>query len=35
MQELAGLLPAAAVALFMLVMAIIAWRQDHPKAKHP
>lgn len=34
MSELAALLPAAAAALFVLVAAIIAYRQDHPKAKH-
>lgn len=34
MSELAGLMPAAALALFGLVVAFIVWRQEHPKTHH-
>ncbi len=35
MSDLTGLIPAAALALFALVMVFIVWRQEHPKTKHP
>ena len=36
MNDLAALIPVAALALFGLIAVFIVWRQDrHPKAKHP
>lgn len=35
MSDLAGLIPAAGLAVFGLVIAFIVWRQDRPKTKHP
>jgi hypothetical protein len=35
MKDLAALIPLAMVSLLIGVMAFIAWRQDHPKTKHP
>jgi len=35
MKDLAALIPLAMVTLLIGVMALIVWRQDHPKAKHP
>ncbi len=35
MNELAVLIPVAALALVGLAAALIVWRQDRPKARHP
>lgn len=35
MGDITGLLPAAALTVIALVAALIVWRQEHPKPKHP